>query len=394
MSFTGVIGYYIAAITIVATVFFSLVYFLNEKKMHMKEEGSHTPPVSILVPAKNEEEYICACVESLLALNYPKELLEIIVMDDGSTDSTAQKVRGYEKFGVRLISKKNSGKADSLNQGIKVAKGEIIATMDADSYAAPDSLRMMVTYFKDKRVGAVAASVIAQNPKGVLGEIQRVEYLFAIFMRRIMEHINCVTVTPGPFSIFRKSAIIEIGGFDPKSLVEDQEIALNMQKHGYLIRTAPGIHIRSEIPANFFELMHQRVRWQRGGFYNAVKYRSLIGINRGDLGIIVMPYTLLGYITLTLIPITLFLDYLTESVYGQYFGFASIALGFGSLHVLSAVMLFFTLFWLYLGMREYFPKERITIFSMALFVCIYPFLLTFFWVVAAYKEITRQTRIW
>ncbi len=390
----ALVGHFIAIITIIATVFFSIIYFLNEKKMHEQLKPDYFPQVTILVPAKNEQNSISGCIDSLLALDYPKDKIEIIVLNDGSTDATAQKVEAYKKFGVKLINKKNSGKADSLNQGIKQANGEIIVTMDADSYVIKDGLKRMVAYFKDPNVGAVAASVIAKDPKGILGEVQRVEYLFAIFMRRIMEYINCVTVTPGPFSIFRKSAIEKVGGYDPKSLVEDQEIALNLQKHGYVIKTAPGVHILSEIPNGFFELMHQRVRWQRGGFYNALKYRSLVKLEHGDLGVMIMPYTILGYLTLTLIPIFMLVSYLTGSIYTTYFGVEGFALGFSSLHLLSAIMLFFTAFWLYYGMKKYFPEQKIGLLPMIAFVCIYPALLTFFWLAAAYKEACGQAKTW
>jgi len=385
--------YSIAFTTIFVSIFITLIFLLNEKSMKVPKVPRILPKVSILVPAYNEEEFIAATIESLLALDYPKSKREIIVLNDGSKDKTAEIVKQFGNL-VTLVNKTNSGKADSLNQGIKMAKGEIIVTMDGDSTTEPGTLKSMVGYFEDKRVGAVATNVFVRNTPNFLSRVQKIEYFFAIFARRILEFIDCVTVTPGPFSLFRKSALKKVGGFDPESLVEDQEIALNLQMHGYAIRTAPDAKVYSDVPLSFRALMAQRVRWQRGGFYNAMKYRCIVGIKNGDLGILMMPYTIFGYAALTLVPFLIIWSLFAGSAYNITLGWEGLRLSFGTIHILSAIMVFFTFIWLYFGMRDFFVGEKPDIISLLVFILVYPMLLTIFWLFAAYKELTKQTKQW
>ncbi|MBM3229046.1 glycosyltransferase family 2 protein [Candidatus Parvarchaeota archaeon] len=387
--------YAIAFVTIFTFVFLIVAYLNNRGRM--KEalgKPKRLPEVTVLVPAYNEEEYLAGTLKSLLALDYPKSKLKIVVINDGSTDGTGNVAAGFARFGVGIISKKNSGKADSLNVGLGKVRTELVATMDADSYVAPDALAKIVGHFEDRRVGAVASCVLAKSSGNFLGEIQRLEYMFTIFTRRILDFLNCVTVTPGPFSVFRTRALKKIGGYDPKSLVEDQEVALNMQQHGWKIRTAPEAMVYSETPKTFQELMGQRVRWQRGGLYNALKYRFLIGLKWGDLGVVIMPNTLLGYLFLTIVPIIVLISIMTSSIYASYLGWEGVRLSIGPLHIMAALMLLAGFAWLYYGMNEFYENERLSFPTVAVFIIAYPILLFIFWLFAAYMEVTKQAKSW
>ncbi|MFH1306428.1 MAG: glycosyltransferase family 2 protein [Candidatus Micrarchaeota archaeon] len=385
------VEYFFAFVGLFVAVLFTLVYLRNMGNIHEKkrEITGWTPTVSIIIPAYNEEDYIKGCVNSVLSLDYPKEKLEIIVVDDGSKDDTAkiaQKLAKEHKC-IKLIRKKNSGKADSLNFAIQRAKGEMVACLDADSYVSPYSLRRILANFDSEKVAAVASAVKVRKARNILEDVQRVEYLFALFSRKIMNMLQSVTVTPGPFSIYRRKVLLEVGGFDTKSLVEDQEIALRIQKHGYLINSTTDSDIYTEIPRSFFELMKQRTRWQRGGFWNAVKYLGLINPKYGDLGIIVMPFTMLGYIMLVVSLSILSYRMITFGEYGIFWGWDLLFLNLNLIHILIIVWIGFLFFWFFFGMKKMFAHDKFSLRSVVLYLLLYPVLITIFWFSAAYNEI-------
>lgn len=393
MSELWMVEYPLAFIGLFVAVLITLIYLKNlgEIERQKTKKSNWEPKVSVLIPAFNESEYIGKCIESVLALKYPKEKLEIIVLDDGSTDNTAEIAKKYVKnargISVKVIRKKNTGKADSLNKGIKIAKGELVATLDADSYVSPFSLRKIIAHFDSEDVAAVASAVKIKEAKNIIEEVQRLEYLYALFSRKIMNFINAVQVTPGPFSIFRKEVLLSLGGFDTKSLVEDQEIALRLQKHGYKINSTTDSDVYTEIPHNFFELMKQRTRWQRGGFWNSVKYLDMIHPKYGDLGLIVLPFGLFGYLML-IISVFLFLYYpLNKSPYEDAVGLEVILLKLGPLHFMLVVWLAIAMFWFFFGMRNMFESEKLTLPSVILYLILYPLFITIFWFSAAYVEI-------
>lgn len=389
------IEYPIAFIGLFAAILLTLIYLKNlgsieqQKKLRSKWE----PTVSVLISALNESEYIANCIESVLALDYPKKKLEIIVLDDGSTDNTAEIVSNYAKRGVKLVRKKNTGRADSLNQGIKMAVGEMIATFDADSYVSPYSLRVMLAHFNAPEVAAVASAVKIRKAKNIVEEVQRTEYLFALFSRKIMNFINAVQVTPGPFSVFRREVLLKLGGFDTKSLVEDQEIALKLQNYGYRINSSIDSDVYTEIPRNFFELMKQRTRWQRGGFWNSIKYLHMVHPKYGDLGMFVLPFSIFGYIILV-IGLMLFIYYcITISPYGELVGWEGLLINIGPLHILILVWIAIALFWFFFGIRNMFEKEKLSFLSVAIYLLLYPLFILVFWFSAAYTEIKEGGKL-
>ncbi len=388
------IEYPVAFIGLFMAVLVTLIYLRNlgAISLQKKRKSSWEPEVSVLIPAFNESEYIAKCIESALALDYPRKKLEIIVLDDGSTDNTGEIAERYAKENVKVIRKKNSGKADSLNQGIRIAKGELIATLDADSYVQQYSLRKMLAYFDSKRVAAVASAVKIREARNIIEEVQRIEYLYALFSRKIINFINSVQVTPGPFSIFRKEALVLVGGFDTKSLVEDQEIALRLQKSGYVINSSTDSDVYTEIPHNFFELMKQRTRWQRGGFWNSVKYLDMIGPKYGDLGMVVLPFSIFGYVILVT-GVLLFTYYLVKrSPYEEFLGAETLLLNLGPLHILVFVWILIAMFWFFFGIRNMFEREKLGPGSVVIYLLLYPILTTIFWFSAAYVEIKNGGR--
>ena len=388
---------YVASfICLFVVVLMTLVYLREHSRIHAVRlrKDDWTPSVSIIIPAYNESAYIAGCIRSVLALDYPKNKLEIIVVDDGSTDGTAAIARSFceKNPHLRVWSKPNSGKADSMNRAIARAKGEMVACLDADSYVSHYSLRRMLAHFDAPEVAAVASAVKIRKAHNLVEEVQRIEYLYYLFTRRILNALNCVTVTPGPFSIFRRKIFLEVGGFDRASLVEDQEIALRLQKAGYRINSSLDTDIYTEAPHNFLELLKQRTRWQRGGFWNSMKYLDLIHPRYGDLGLIIIPFGVVGYL-LFIGGMFVFADsMLNRSPYEGLVGWQSFFLGLGPMQVLVAVWFIFAFSWFIFGVRPMFRQERISLPSIALFLFLSPIFSAVFWVSAAYTEIRTGGR--
>ena len=233
------------------------------------------PSLSVVIPAHNEELSIVGTINAVKNLEYPKPF-EIIVLDDGSTDGTYEKIKNIK--GINFVRfKKNKGKAVVLNHGVSIAKGELIVAIDADTYPRKDALMKMVGYFDDSKMGAVTTIVTVDKPKSFLQKIQELEYYAAFgFWHKSLSTIDCLYVTPGPMSIYRKSALLEIGGYDEGNITEDMEIALNLKKHGYRIACCVNTKVSTGVPDTLKGFIRQRLRWYRGAIYNSMfKHSSL-----------------------------------------------------------------------------------------------------------------------
>jgi biofilm PGA synthesis N-glycosyltransferase PgaC len=379
--------YAFSFVSLFMAVLVTLIFLKNLPAISSEaaRRSGYTPYVTVLIPAFNESEYIAGTIESVLSLDYPKSKLEVMVLDDGSTDGTFEAASAFSKKGVRVLRKKNSGKADTMNQGIRLAKGELIASLDADSYVSPYSLRRMLIHFDSPDVAAVSSAVKIKDARNLVEEVQRMEYLYALFSRKVINYINAVQVTPGPFSVFRKDVLIKLGGFDKASLVEDQEIALRMQKNGYRINSSFDSDVYTEIPHTFSELLKQRTRWQRGGFWNSMKYLDMVHPRYGDLGLVVLPFCLFSYLAV-IAGVMIFINNMLSP--DPYQGLlTSGGLIIGPMHVLMAVWLLLALFWFYFGMKRMFANERLTLPSYILYLLLYPVFTSIFWIAAAYAEI-------
>jgi len=198
--------------TYMVSLYFAIFWFLvlmdGGFKKTKKSKLKNYPDVSIVIPAYNEEKRIRLTLDSVLKLNYPKDRLEIIVINDGSADKTKEVVEGIisknRDFGIRLISQKNRGKGAALNNGLKKAKGEFFVCLDADSYVKEDALLKMLPEFDKEDIAAVLPLLKVRNPKSLWQKMQWLEYLVNMFYKELMSRLNCVHVAPGPFSVYRK----------------------------------------------------------------------------------------------------------------------------------------------------------------------------------------------
>lgn len=275
-----------------------------------KSFGPLLPPVSVVVPAYNEELNIVSSIKSLLQLDYPR--LEIIVIDDGSKDNTTQVIfdafamygapetvkrqietrpveaiyRSAKHSNLRLVRKQNGGKADALNVGINMSRFPLFCAVDADSILQRDSLDKLIKVFVDNpKTVAAGGSVRVANGSEVhkgllvrpiisnnfLARLQTIEYIRAfLFGRMGWSPLNGVLIISGAFGVFRKNAVVECGGYNPNTVGEDMELILRLHRlcqqkqQPYHIDFVPDPVCWTEAPEDLKTLRNQRIRWQRG----------------------------------------------------------------------------------------------------------------------------------
>ena len=255
------------------------------------KDVKHFPTVSIIVPCWNEEHTVNATLKSLLNLDYPKEKLGIIAVDDGSTDGTLVVLNKFKKHPqIRIISKENGGKHTALNLALETIESDLVGCLDADSFVNPDALKKIVPFFDDKTTMAVTPSIRVFNPSTILQYAQKIEYSWGIFLRRMLSSIGALYVTPGPFSIFRTQVFRELGGYRHGHNTEDMELAMRLQKNRYKIVNSHGAHVYTTAPKQLPALYKQRVRWTYGFLNNAIDYRELFFNKKyGHIGVFILP---------------------------------------------------------------------------------------------------------
>lgn len=275
--------YIIIFLAVYVQVFFMVTFFERRKHLNALHDEdvpvlSEFPSVAVIVPAWNEGKTVHGTILSLLDLDYPKDKLEVIVVDDGSTDDTWQEMLKYKDHPqVRIFQKENGGKHTAVNFGIDSTNADFISCLDADSFVAPDALKRMINVFQRKpEVMAVAPSLIVNKPKNIIQNAQRVEYNMSTYNKRMLAYLGAIHVTPGPFSVFRKEVFQKIGKFRKAHNTEDQEIAYRMQEHHMRIDHCHTAYVYTSSPDSVKKLYVQRLRWIYGFIQNTIDYRRLI----------------------------------------------------------------------------------------------------------------------
>lgn len=294
----------IQAIALYTTLFISLffeVFILItylEVRSEIKEEDERLkqglrsfPSVSVIVPCFNEEKTVEATVHSILNLDYPKDKLAVYLVNDGSTDKTLEVLGKFKNFpGVTIIDKQNGGKHTAVNKALESVGTDLVGCLDADSFVTPDALRKIVPYFDKEEVMAVTPSIKVHEPKNILQHIQKTEYSWSIFLRRMLSSLGALYVTPGPFSIFRTRVFRELGGYKYAHMTEDMEMAMRMQRNRYKIVNSHNAHVYTVTPSTFKGLVKQRARWTYGFLNNALDYRDVFFNKKyGHFGMFIMP---------------------------------------------------------------------------------------------------------
>jgi len=349
------------------------------------------PPISILVPAYNEEATIAASIRSMLQLSYAE--FEIVIINDGSKDSTlevlerefallpfpeayrrqipTQEVRQVYRStrypNVRVIDKLNGGKADSLNAGINISRYPLFCGVDADSILQRDSLaKVTEPFLRDPTVVAAGGTVRVANgcevsggfltkvglPKNIWALFQVVEYLRAFLFGRLgWSSMNGMLIISGAFGVFRKDAVVLAGGYRRDTIGEDMELVVRMhrllraRRQPYRIEFVPDPVCWTEAPEDYKTLKNQRIRWQRGLAESLNANWGLpLSRNGGVPGWLAFPFMLLfewlgplvelgGYVFMVL-------AFFTGLISWQAFGaFLFVAVGLGILLSASGLLL-------------------------------------------------------
>jgi cellulose synthase/poly-beta-1,6-N-acetylglucosamine synthase-like glycosyltransferase/peptidoglycan/xylan/chitin deacetylase (PgdA/CDA1 family) len=240
-----------------------------------------TEPVSVLVPAYNEAKCIENTMRSLTAGGHP---IEVVVVDDGSTDGTADLVEAMGLPGVRVIRQTNAGKPAALNRALMNARHDLIVMMDGDTVFEPSTVRELVQPFGDPSVGAVAGNAKVGNRDSLIGAWQHIEYVMGFNLdRRMYDVLRCMPTVPGAAGAFRRRALEEVGGMSEDTLAEDTDITMAMHRAGWRVVYAEKARAWTEAPESVRQLWSQRYRWSYGTMQAIWKHRRAV-LERGPSG--------------------------------------------------------------------------------------------------------------
>ncbi|OMI87027.1 bi-functional transferase/deacetylase [Streptomyces sp. M1013] len=230
-----------------------------------------TGPVSVIVPAYNEKECIEATLRSLARSTHP---IEVIVVDDGSTDGTAEIAESLGLPGVRVVRQANAGKPAALDNGVRHARYDIVVMMDGDTVFEPDTVRHLVQPFADPAVGAVAGNAKVGNRRTLIGAWQHIEYVMGFNLdRRMYDLLRCMPTIPGAIGAFRREAVLQVGGMSDDTLAEDTDITIALHRAGWRVVYEEHARAWTEAPGSLGQLWSQRYRWSYGTMQALWKHR-------------------------------------------------------------------------------------------------------------------------
>ncbi|GAV42793.1 bifunctional polysaccharide deacetylase/glycosyltransferase family 2 protein [Streptomyces acidiscabies] len=235
-----------------------------------------TRRVSVVVPAYNEKECIANTLGSLARSTHP---IEVIVVDDGSTDGTSEIARdAATRLGmdnVRVVRQENAGKPAALNNGVRSASCDIVVMMDGDTVFEPDAVHQLVQPFADPGVGAVAGNAKVGNRNTVIGAWQHIEYVMGFNLdRRMYDLLRCMPTIPGAIGAFRRDAVLQAGGMSEDTLAEDTDITIAMHRAGWQVVYQEHARAWTEAPGSLKQLWSQRYRWSYGTMQALWKHRK------------------------------------------------------------------------------------------------------------------------
>ncbi|HEX6967992.1 MAG TPA: bifunctional polysaccharide deacetylase/glycosyltransferase family 2 protein [Micromonosporaceae bacterium] len=261
-----------------------------------------TAPVSVIVPAYNEAANIAATVRSLVDSDYPA--LEVIVVDDGSTDGTAEIVERMRLRGVRVIRQANAGKPAALNTGVAHARADLIVLVDGDTVFQPDTVRRLVQAFADPTVGAISGNTKVANRRRLLGRWQHLEYVIGFNLdRRMYDVLGCMPTIPGAIGAFRRRVLADVAGVSADTLAEDTDLTMAVLRTGWRVVYEERAIAWTEAPSSLRQLWRQRYRWCYGTMQAMWKHRRAVRETGGGgrLGRIGLPYLTLFQVLLPLV---------------------------------------------------------------------------------------------
>jgi cellulose synthase/poly-beta-1,6-N-acetylglucosamine synthase-like glycosyltransferase/peptidoglycan/xylan/chitin deacetylase (PgdA/CDA1 family) len=253
-----------------------------------------TDPVTVIVPAYNECTTIAATVRSLASGTHAAAKgsgIEVLVVDDESSDGTADEVNRLGLPNVRVVRVPAGGKAAALNAGVALASHDLLVMVDADTVVEPDAIHELVQPFADARVGAVAGNVKVGNRRSIIGRWQHIEYVIGFNLdRRLYDTIGCMPTVPGALGAIRRDVVRQAGGVSGATLAEDTDLTMAVQRAGWQVVYQESAIARTEAPSTLRQLWAQRYRWSYGTMQAMWRHRSSMkenGVSRrfGRLGL-------------------------------------------------------------------------------------------------------------
>jgi poly-beta-1,6-N-acetyl-D-glucosamine synthase len=318
-------GWLRAIIVVFATILLSkyFVYMMlspwNEIRQAHREavvkkatEGLvYNPKVSVIVPAWNEEVGVITTIEALMKSTYKN--LEILVIDNASKDNTAKNVQaliakhihsGPGEISVIYSYEGQQGKGHALNNGLALATGEIIMSIDADCYVPPETIGKFVARFIDPNVMAAVGNVRIGNTDTIIGVVQYLEFLFSFYFKKAESLVNTIYIIGGAAGAFRRSVFDKVGVYSTTNITEDIELSVRIQNNGMRIAYAPDALVFTEGATTLSGLMKQRLRWKRGRFETFMEHRNLFCSTKKEhnklLSWFILPLALVGELQLSL----------------------------------------------------------------------------------------------
>lgn len=397
-----------------AALYFGILIFAtmaeNRQRLYEKTPLLNLPSVSIILPCFNEENNVEESLISLTNLDYPKDKLEIIAVDDGSRDDTLDKMLAFQLKNptIKVLHKENGGKHTALNLAIPQATGEIIGTIDADCLVAPNALKQMLKYFHDPKVMAVVSTIKVRQLRTLMDGIQYTEFIVSGFIKKIISFLGALTVTPGPLSLFRKETFAIVGPYRKAHLTEDLEMALRLQSRNMKIVCAWEASVYTKGKPDLKSLSQQRIRWQRGFLLNLKDYSPLLNFRaHGNLSFLLV-YSLVGiFLSVALMLLSLF--QITKGILGHVneawlikfdfwplFSFKNFNLdwiGLNPLAVMGFLALALILGFFFLGRKYTFEKAKIDE-KIFFWILLYPFLNAFWWILTTASVISGREMKW
>jgi cellulose synthase/poly-beta-1,6-N-acetylglucosamine synthase-like glycosyltransferase/peptidoglycan/xylan/chitin deacetylase (PgdA/CDA1 family) len=342
---TTALGWLIVAIGILVAARVLIVASLagiHVQRSRSRPSVEFQPSVAVIVPAYNEAVGIERAVHALTQAQYPG--LEVVVVDDGSTDGTGTLVEALELPGVRVIRRANGGKAAALTTGVLATEAEVVIMVDGDTMFEQDTVANLVQPLADPAVGAVSGNTKVGNRGGLLGRWQHIEYVMGFNLdRRMYEVLQCTPTVPGAIGAFRRSVLIEVGGVSSDTLAEDTDLTLSIGRHGHDVVYSEHARAWTEAPSTFSGLWRQRYRWSFGTMQAVWKHKgAMVSRDPNDrrIGLRALPYMILFQILLPLVAPMIDLFALYGLIFGDAAPVLAFWLGFNVLQLVIAIIAF------------------------------------------------------
>jgi poly-beta-1,6-N-acetyl-D-glucosamine synthase len=307
----------------------------NKRVTHFAR--GYQPLVSVMIPAWNEEVGLLSTIKTLLASTYRN--LELVVVNDGSTDGSDAMMRNFvEKYEREMASipgrtrilyyyQQNGGKGSALNSAVKLAHGDILLSIDADCIVHKRAVETFVSAFRDPRVMAAVGNVRIGNTKTLVGTIQYLEYLFGFYFKKADSLLNTIYIIGGAAGAFRREVFDRVGGYNTKNITEDIELSVAIQEQGWKIVYCPDALVYTEGASTLQGLMKQRLRWKRGRFQTFWEHRSLFFSLKPQhnklLTCVVLPLAIFGDVQLSFELIFVAVLYVFSFLSGDFSAFLS-----------------------------------------------------------------------